>query len=327
MASTRQERREADRERQKRRRKRPTHSWSLLLSASAVIVVSVGWFAWDRLSHTPPVREGAPAWSADGKSIVFYSERGESNGDILMMNADGSGLTSLVQNPADDGSPAVSPDGRRLAFDSDRDGNFEIYVVNFDKTQLKRLTKNPARDVSPAWSPDTKTIAFMSDRATPGKGFDVYTMAAADGTHVERLTTTGSSWFPQFSPDGKKLAFHVGRDVNVLDLTTKVMTPLTEDPDNGMYPSWSPDGQQIAFMSWRNGRTQIFTMTADGKDQKPLVTLASGSAIDPRWSPDGRHIVFVQVPEATPESPQDSKLPRAIYTVEIASGKVTRLSR
>ena len=327
MASTRQQRREADREREKRRTNRSTHSWSLLLGAAAVIVVSVGWFAWDRLSHTPPVREGAPAWSADGKRIVFYSERGESSGDILAMNADGSGLVSLVQNPADDGSPAVSPDGRRLAFDTDRDGNFEIYAVNLDKTQLRRLTKNPARDVSPAWSPDGKTIAFMSDRATPGKGFDVYTMAAADGSNVERVTTTGSAWFPQFSPDGKMLAFHVGRDVNVLDLTTKVMTPLTQDPANGMYPSWSPDGQQIAFMSWRNGRTQIFTMTADGKDQKPLVTLASGSAIDPRWSPDGRHIVFVQVPEATPESPQDSKLPRAIYTVEIASGKVTRLSR
>jgi Tol biopolymer transport system component len=105
------------------------------------------------------------------------------------------------------------------------------------------------------------------------------------------------------------------------------MKALTQDPDNGMYPTWSPDGQQIAFMSWRNGRTQIFTMTADGTEQKPLVTLASGSAIDPRWSPDGHHIAFVQVSEPTPESPQDSKQSRAIYTVEIASGKVTRLSR
>ena len=326
MPSTRQQRREADRERQKRRTNRPTPSWRLLLGAAAVLVVSVGWFAWDRLSHTPPVRDGSPSWSADGKRVVFYSERSEGHGDIFAMNADGSGLTSLVQNPADDGSPAMSPDGRQMAFDTDRDGNFEIYVVNLDKTQLRRLTKNPARDVSPAWSPDGKSIAFMSDRASPGQGFDVYTMAA-DGSNVERQTTTGSSWFPQFSPDGRKLAFHVGRDVNVLDLATHAMTPLTQDPNNGMYPSWSPDGQQIAFMSWRSGRTQIFTMTAEGKDQKPVVTMPSGSAIDPRWSPDGRHIVFVQVPEATPESPQDSKLARAIYTVEVTSGKVTRLSR
>jgi Tol biopolymer transport system component len=298
---------------------------TVILGAAAVLVASVAWFAWDRLSHTPPVRDGSPSWSPDSKRVAFYSEKNAGKGDIFVMNADGSNLTAVVTNPADDGSPAFSPAGRQMAFDSDRDGNFEIYVTNVDKTQLKRLTRNPARDVSPAWSPDGTKIAFMSDRAT-GKNFDVF-MMNADGSNVERVTTVGSAWFPQFSPDGKKLAFHVGRDVNVFDLATHTMHALTQDPDNGMYPSWSPDGLRIAFMSWRNGRTQIFTMKADGTDQRPIVTLASGSAIDPRWSPDGRTIAFVQVPEATPDAPQDNKLPRAIYTVDVASGRVTRLSR
>jgi TolB protein len=324
VPSTRQQRRTADRERAKRP-KRPAQSWTLMLGAVAVLVVSAGWFAWDRISHTPPIREGSPSWSADGHHIYFYSERPDGKGDIFSMSADGSSVSPIVINPADDGSPAVAPDGR-IAFDSDRDGNFEIYVENGDKTQLRRLTRNPARDVSPAWAPDGKRLAFMSDRATPNRGFDVYIMNA-DGSNVERATTVNSAWFPQFSPDGTRLAFHVGRDVNVLDLSTHVMKALTQDPANGMYPSWSPDGQHIAFMSWRHGRTEIFTMNADGTDQRPIVTLATGSAIDPRWSPDGRTIAFVQVPEATPESPQDSKQPRAIYTVDVASGKVTRLSR
>ncbi|MFI5178962.1 MAG: hypothetical protein ACHQO8_10380 [Vicinamibacterales bacterium] len=325
MPSTRQQRRSADRERTKRRSSRPGQGLTVVLGAAAVLVASIAWFAWDRLSHTPPVRDGSPSWSFDSKRIAFYSEKGAGKGDIFTMNVDGSGLAPIVVNPADDGSPAFSPDGRQMAFDSDRDGNFEIYVTNVDKTQLSRLTRNPARDVSPAWSPDGSKIVFMSDRA-PGKNFDVY-MMNADGSSVERLTTVGSAWFPQFSPDGKKLAFHVGRDVNVLDLTTHALHALTQDPDNGMYPTWSPDGLQIAFMSWRNGRTQIFLMHADGTDQRVLVTLAAGSAIDPRWSPDGRTIAFVQVPEATPESPQDDKMPRAIYTVDVASGRVTRLSR
>jgi TolB protein len=64
-----------------------------------------------------------------------------------------------------------------------------------------------------------------------------------------------------------------------------------------MYPTWSPDGKQIAFMSWRNSRTEIFVMNADGSNQRVLISMSVGDAIDPRWSPDGSKIVFVHVPD------------------------------
>ena len=80
------------------------------------------------------------------------------------MNADGSGVTRLTGNDAVDGSPSWSPDGRRIAFDSTRDGNREIYVMNADGSGVTRLTHNPADDGYPAWSPDGRHIAFDSDR-------------------------------------------------------------------------------------------------------------------------------------------------------------------
>ena len=81
-----------------------------------------------------------------------------------------------------------------------------------------------------------------------------------------------------------------------MDFATRTDPQLTHDPANGMYPTWSRDSQRIAFMSWRNGRTEIFTMNADGSNQQPIVTMPRGGAIDPRWSPDGTRIAFVNVP-------------------------------
>jgi Tol biopolymer transport system component len=321
MPVSRQQRRAADRSATRgRRRPAPMTIYGAIGVALAGLL---GWFAWASVHDRTPVRDGSPNWSPDGREIVYYAEQ-NGKGDLYVMRADGTEVRRLTNTPADEGGPAFSPDGRTIAYDTDRDGNFEIYVMDADGTHVRRLTRDPARDVSPAWSPDGRRIAFMSDRAR--SDFDIYLMNA-DGSNVERVTTTGSNWFPQFSPDGTKLAFHIGRDVNILDLKTRALHRLTTDPQNGMYPAWSPDGTRIAFMTWRNGPTEIYTMNADGTDQQPLVRLPSGSAIDPRWSPDGKHIVFERVPETSPTDSQSATQERAIYTVDVTTGKMTRLSQ
>jgi Tol biopolymer transport system component len=212
-----------------------------------------------------------------------------------------------------------------VAYEGGGDGNFEIYTVGIDGVGPKRLTRNPARDLAPAWSPDGGKIVFMSDRDSRPE-FDVYRMNA-DGTGVERLTAKPSNWFPQYSPDGTRLAMHVWRDVHVMDVTTKALKRLTHDPLNGMYPTWSPDGGRLAFMSSRNGVTELFTMNADGTDQQRVVTMPRGSAVDPRWSPAGDRLVFVHVPEEHAQEDQSASHQRIIYVAELATGKLTRLSR
>ena len=93
-----------------------------------------------------------PVWSPDGTRIAFESFR-EGNGDIYVMNADGSGLTRLTSDPALDSSPSWSPDGTRIAFESSREGNINIYVIDADGSNLARLTDDPAVDKDPVWSP------------------------------------------------------------------------------------------------------------------------------------------------------------------------------
>ena len=238
-------------------------------------------------------KDGSPAWSPDGKRLAFYSER-DGNPEIYVMNADGSGVTRLTRTSADEGYPAWSPDGRTISFDSDRGGSFDVFAMNPDGTNVRALTSDPARDVSATWSPDGAKIVFMSDR---DGGFDAYEAAPEPGARATRVTRNGSTWFPVFSSDGKTLAFHVGRDVHTMPAGGGDPRRLTTDPANGMYPSWSPDGRKIAFMTWRSGRTEIFTMNADGSDQKKLVNVERGDAVDPRWSPDGSKIAFVHLPD------------------------------
>jgi Tol biopolymer transport system component len=289
------------------------------------VVAALGGYWW--YSSQDPARDGAPNWFPNGQALVFAAEVGTGRSDIYRMNLDGSGRDRLTDHESTDSSPAVSPDGARIAFESERDGNSEIYVMDAGGGNVTRLTNDPARDAAPAWSPDGRRIVFTSDRDNRASA-DVYVMNA-DGTGVERLTNDLAHWAPQFSPDGQRIAVQVNLDVVVLNLADGSRQQLTVAPQNGMNPTWSPDGRRLAFVSTRNRRVEIFTMNADGTDPKVLVTMAAGSVIDPRWSPDGARVAFVLVPDA-PAGPDGEARPedvQAIYTIEVDSGVVTRLSR
>ena len=299
---------------------------SFLPAAGAVILVVAALIYWGG-GATPGapavVRDGAPAWSPDGKQLAFYSEVGGKPADLFVMDATGLNVRQLTDTPESEGYPAWSPDGRQIAFESHTaDGNFDVYVMNADGSNVRRLTREARRDVGPAWSPDGTKIAFMSDR--DGKEFNLYWMNA-DGSGVELLTSGETDWFPQFSPDGRRIAFHRWSDVHVIDLDDRKPVRLTVDPDNGMYPSWSPDGTRLTFMSRRGGPTSIFTMNADGTNQQELVRLATGSAIDPRWSPDGKTIAFVSVPEQAASEAQAAAQSRLLYTVNVETKTIARL--
>ena len=103
------------------------------------------------------------------------------------MNADGSAVTRLTDNPATDDLPSISPDGTQVAFTSDRSGNTNIYVMDIDGTDVTQLTTDPHDDLQPAWSPDGTKIAFHSNR---DGDFDILVMNAdgteSDGRHHQR---------------------------------------------------------------------------------------------------------------------------------------------
>ncbi len=115
--------------------------------------------------------------------IAFQTNR-DGNYEIYVMNGDGSGLTNLTNNPADDWNPVWSPDGNKIVYSSNRDGNNEVYVMNADGSNQTNLTNSPANDENPDWSPDGKKIAFDTD--VDGNK-EIYVMNA-DGSAKTNLT-------------------------------------------------------------------------------------------------------------------------------------------
>ena len=138
-------------------------------------------------------------------SGIYAQQTPDERREIYVMNADGSDRKSLTDNSVFDVGFSWSPDGRKIAFVSLRDGNVEIYVMNADGNEQKRLTNNPAEDALFSWSPDGKKIAFRSYR---DGNYEIFVMNA-DGSEQKNLTNNpaydGSPlWSPFLRSENKE---------------------------------------------------------------------------------------------------------------------------
>ena len=295
--------------------------WPLAALAAAILVggllVTPALGIGDRLlgliqSKPSPLDVQAPAWSPDGRTIVFVSWR-DGNGEVYAMDANGSGPRNLTQNPANDVRPAWSPDGRSIAFVRSRspssrckpgpgrcwrdyDRQSEIYVMNADGSRKRNLTRDRASDDLPTWSPDGRRIAFLHGR---GRGRGQLYVVNADGSGLRNLgRIAGPALFASqlvWSPDGRTIYF--GRYLVSTDGSGARKLPYIP-----LIAVWSPDGRQIAFVGNRatglpgpgarsKADSEIYVMNADGSGTRRL-THNVGYDGEPAWSPDGRKIAF-----------------------------------
>jgi TolB protein len=229
----------------------------------------------------------SPRVSPDGSRVAFSGDRG--GFQLMMYSLD---LGRMVTFPSFGGtniSPAWSPDGTKLIFSSSRNGDPELYTVDPSGTNLRRITAYRGPDVSPVFNPKTGAqVAWVSGRSGLPR---VYTMDA-DGANPQELTDQGYAVSPSWSPNGQLLAFawfrHYGpgapggQDIYIMDIASRRFVQLTHDTGRNDSPSWSPDGRHIVFQSNRTGVDQIWSMLADGTEQRQLTR--SGRNSQPNWS-------------------------------------------
>ena len=234
--------------------------------------------------------------------LAFQSNR-DGNNEIYVMKVvlrQAQDPRNLTNHPDEDSAPVWSPDGRQIAFISERDDDQEIYAMDADGMNQRNLTNHPSDDFSPTWSPDGQKIAFTTKR----DGFfeEIYTVDANGENPVNLTNEPKRDYMPTWSPDGEKIAFVSFREllgaseVYVMNPDGKQPRRLTNSAVGDIFPDWSPDSQRLIWLITNPGN--IAVMNADGEN--PVNVSDDNKSERGFWSPDGEKIALLTQRDGNP---------------------------
>ena len=237
----------------------------------------------------------SPAFASDGTAIFFHTGRERDARSAIEVATAGSqtggdlGIMTIVDEGSHNYHAQPSPDGRFVAFDSDRDGERGIYVANRDGSQVRRVSGAGYAAV-PTWSRNGEWLAYIRAEADKPSVWNLWVQPAAGG-RARRVTNYryGQTWAASWFPDDRRIAYSHEDTLMVMDLQTGEATRY-QTPVKGQLvrtPAVSPDGTKIIFQVFRHGAWLLDL--ADGSMQR---VLTDPTAEEFAWAPDGRRVAF-----------------------------------
>jgi len=204
----------------------------------------------------------------------------------------------LTKNPFDDRYASYSPNGVKIVFESNRDGNWEIYQMDSNGMNQQRLTFNDSDDRRPIWHPSGEKILFESTRS--GKS-ELYILKLKN-SEVKKITDVekGEPIFGSFSPNGKIIAVSIKEsedksNIVLMNNKGKIVKKLTNDDKRSYYPKWSNDGKEIVYFSRKETNNQddeIYRLNIESGIETRLTNWPKHNFC-PSWSNDNTKIVYV----------------------------------
>jgi TolB protein len=317
---------------------------AVALAAALVIVPGILVAPGTQPDTTAPGTGGGPAPTDSvasvasvpvaGEVIVFASDA-DGDFDLYALDAGDPQPRRLTRTTRQERSPAISPDGRTIAYVVGVEPTRDIWLMDADGSNQRRLTTHPADDSDPAWSGDGRSLAFASRRGDVEYDDIIEIRDRGSGLREEDARKITARFaienFPEWAPSGRRLAIasnHLGanRDIFTIDADDPdVLLRRTATFDYDFQPAWSPDGGTIAFYRRpfcascyaTRGMADLMLMDSRGENVRRLTNTPARDEIDPDWSPDGRWIVFAAGPRDEDE----------LFARRISSGKVERLTK
>jgi tricorn protease len=259
-------------------------------------------FCGSAVSKDPIRLANNPSLSPDGALLAF-----DWNGDIWVVPSDGGSANQLTQKPGRNSQPKFSPDGKRIAFISDREGSAQVFVMPAAGGAAKQVTFNTAGFVLQGWTPNSQQLLVSSQRDNYWRHAERFFLVDVDQRKAEESLFDDYGTSGTLSPDGKKLLFtregspwwrkgYRGSQASQVwsyDLEKKAFEQLLSDDSGDLWPMWKPDGQGFYYVSGRDGAWDIWEKNFISKDGRQVTKFSNDdSVVQPCISKDGSTIAF-----------------------------------